>query len=59
MTDPRSHFDAHDEPPAVHEVEGELVLTGPNVDVAYTTTAARALAVRLLAVVDRIERAGG
>lgn len=56
MTHPRSHFDAHDEPPAVHEVDGEVVLTGPNVDAAYTTPAARALAVRILAVVDRIER---
>jgi len=59
MTLHPSHLDAHDEPPAVHGIDGEVLLTGPHVDAVYTVRAARALAGRILTVVDRLEKTAG
>lgn len=56
MIQPRSPLDAHDEPPDVRAVDGEILITGPHVDAAYTVHAARELAGRILALVSALER---
>jgi hypothetical protein len=54
-----SHLDAYDEAPAVRAINGEVLLTGPHVDAAYTVRAARELAERILVVAAAVERQAG
>lgn len=55
MTRSRSPLDAHDQPPEVHVINGEVLLSGPNAEVAYTVSAARRLALRLLAATESLK----
>jgi hypothetical protein len=55
MTRSRSPLDAHDEPPEVHAIDGEVLLSGPNAEAAYTVSAARRLALRILAVTEPLK----
>ena len=52
----RSPLDAFDEAPLVTLCEGEVVITGPFVNAAYTPEAARVLLARLAAVLEACER---
>jgi hypothetical protein len=53
MTDPYAAFD---EPPRVVAIEGEVVVSGGYVNVAYTPEAARAKAERLWQAAAKAER---
>jgi hypothetical protein len=57
MTSDRSHLEAYDEPPDVHALDGEIEITGPHVNAAYTVAAAQALACRLFEAATRLEKA--
>lgn len=52
----RDPFAAFEEPPCIVALEGEVVVTGPMVAVAYTPQAARAKAGMLLRVAEQAER---
>jgi len=57
MTQPNP-LDAFDEPPAVHAIDGEILLSGPHAEAAYTIAAARELARRITAAIEALEQAG-
>lgn len=55
MTQAPNTLDAYDEAPAVHAVDGEIVISGPHAEAAYTVSAARELARRIKAAVEALE----
>lgn len=59
MTQSPSCLDAYDEPPLVHAINGEILLSGPNAEAAYTLSAARELARRITAAIALTERPVG
>ena len=56
MTQSPNILDAYDEAPAVYAVDGEILLSGPHAEVAYTIPAARELARRINALAEMLER---